>query len=211
MFEISYRNVRLSRHTNKLLRAPAWIFPLLRPHSAWAALGSIITMEAAAEEKLFLCILEVPREGTGWELMHRGLCKPLCISEGRCMSALPPCVFLQASSIASQGWKPCEAADHAPRSSLGSEGQRAQSGTKYSSSPPQTSISLPIHPPTQAAYGSPLARLPRNHPAAFLSSYAKTDAQDLGFDFTASLEAALSHDALTSMTVGGLRKSSGTK
>lgn len=90
MLEISYRNVRLSRHANKLLGAPAWIFPLLRPRSAWAALGSIITVEAAAEVKPFLCISAVPREGTGWDLLHRGLCRPLCISEGRCTSVLPP-------------------------------------------------------------------------------------------------------------------------
>lgn len=37
------------------------------------------------------------------------------------------------------------------------------------------------------------------------------DPQDLGLGFTASLDTDLSHNALTLLTVSGLRKYSGTK
>lgn len=60
-------------------------------------------------------------------------------------------------------------------------------------------------------YGALVAQLPRSHPDAGLSSYARMDPQDPGLGFTASLDTDLSHDALTFLTVSSLRKYSSTK
>lgn len=73
-----------------------------------------------------------------------------------------------------------------------------------------------LRPPSSGQYicrvsavllaGPLVAQLPRNRPDALLSSYTRTDPQDLGFGFTASLDTDLSHDALTLLTASGLRK-----
>lgn len=132
------------------------------------------------------------------------VCSPLCAF---------PCMY----STASQGLKPCEAADLAPTLFSwvpGTNGTRWDEILFLPSSAPHLPANTSAYTGSRSAAllaGRWVAHLPCNHPDAPLSSYARTDPQDLGFGFTASLDTDLSHDASTFLTVSGLRKHRGPK
>lgn len=175
----------------------------------WDSLGSI-RQRNLQHKRLFPHISGVPRGGRGWELLHGGLCTLQVFQKGPERLCWPGHISCRAQHCI-QALKPREAPEHGLSSSLGSKQQRWD---QILFLPSSDSIFLPVHPPTPAPDPSAptwsLAAQLLCHPPDAPSPPTQGWRPKTRFWFHSIFVTNPIPSTLTSLTVCGLRKFSGT-